>query len=160
VSTLSLVEQGHLSFWSIKTAIVFEPFNRSGDRFYSQVERASVLRWKLPPASTHIWIGRFADGYTLHAQANKLSKPKRKGFLSEAQVTTFIAGHLVIQVLTTRSEPGANVAAIIPTERPMPWDRLLTRIWPMDTAVISWPPPLAFGASGPTVDDLLARFTF
>jgi hypothetical protein len=68
---------------------------------------------------------------------------------AKASVSTFVIGHLVIQVVTVHHKPEhendpAGTVAIGDGE----WDKLVLRIWPAGTLPVAWPPQATFANSG------------
>jgi hypothetical protein len=68
---------------------------------------------------------------------------------AKASVSTFVIGHLAIQVVTVHHEPQhendpVGTVAIGQGE----WDKLLLRIWPAGTLAVAWPPQTTFADGG------------
>src|SRR5438094_3783346 len=78
---------------------------------------------------------------------------------AKASVSTFVVGHLAIQVVAIHPEPGHEDIRISVTIRPGPWEDLLSIVWPVGTRPVNWPPRLTFTNSGPiSIGTLIARW--
>jgi len=68
---------------------------------------------------------------------------------AKGSVSTFVIGHLVVQVVTVHHEPEReNVPVVTVSIGDGEWDKLLLRIWPAGTLPVAWPPQAMFANSG------------
>jgi hypothetical protein len=143
-------QQNSLSVWALKTAMVLDSVNaKERGRFYSEDECRSLREKRTIPEQTYVWIGAYVrEGYSADGTILSLDFPgKPKG--AKASVSTFVVGHLAIQVFTIHPEPQHKDLRVDHIQmRVGEWDKLLVRVWPIETKPVSWPPPLTFTNSG------------
>ena len=152
-------QQQLIATWALKTAMVFECMNDTGEWFYSQADRRHLLTILSPPAKdTIIWLGRHQGSRQAFAEGKKLSggKPIQNVALGEGSVMTLALGHLAIQVFTMKRRPEHQAIPITLNIKPGKWDASLIQIWPTVPA-FRWPPRLSFDGAG--LDRLSNRFT-
>jgi hypothetical protein len=69
---------------------------------------------------------------------------------AKASVSTFVIGHLVIQVVTVHHEPEHENARVERVAiKDGEWDKLLLTIWPVGTRPLAWPPQAIFSNKAP-----------
>jgi hypothetical protein len=148
-----------IALWTIKTAMVFECTVPARERFYSQADRDHLLTAFSPPADTSMWLGRFERSNLSFIQAMRLfgTVPKDNAPLGEGYVVTFALARLAIQVLTVRRKPAHLSSRVALAVRPGAWGRKLSQIWPIESAMMHWPPARSFSEEG--VQELCKRFT-
>ena len=157
---LEPLQQKCLARWAILKTIVLDVVDRKRPPFYTEEERESLR----PPLSsclvgTNVWIGRLASkgvhagGIDISGNIGEVPKAYR------GCVTTFILGHLVIQVRSLHVIPRfANFRMLHDTYKPGRWDESLLSTWPVFGS-ISWPPLLSFVERGQNpIAALLDRF--
>jgi hypothetical protein len=157
--SLDSSQQSTLAQWSVKTAMVFEATDRSRDWFYSVADRQGLSAAVLPDL-TCVWIGRYAQSNILCSEARKLyeNAPRYTDpFVGHA--ITFVIRRLVIQVLTVRLKPQFDTAGQVVLDiNKGPWESLLSKIWPTESALVKWPPAMSFDNSGISFPELSGRF--
>lgn len=161
---LRWTDQTLIAFWLIKTAMVFEAVKTGTPMFFTDQDRAHLLSAFSPPLEATMWIGRYAQHVGGYGEGRHLKKsialpPYSHSPLSEGYVNTFAFGHLVMQVICIRREPGAHVPNVTLHSRKGNWSKLLRQVWPIRNQRITWPPPLSFSDHGVTLDELGERFT-
>lgn len=143
-------QQTSLSVWALKTAMVLDAINaKDRGHFYSGEECERLRLHRAIPDQTYVWIGANSrEGYHADGTILTLDFPNApKG--AKATVSTFVVGHLEIQVITIRPEPQHNNIRVEDVQiRAGQWDKLLHRIWPAGTRSVTWPPPLTFTNRG------------
>lgn len=157
---LKRAEQWLISMWGIKTAMVFECTSPRKQWFYSDVERQTVSESYTPPTDTIIWLGRYVGSESLSGEGRSLFRAETKGGVTsgDGHVTTLVIRHLVIHLVTFRPAPQFKAAQKIVHVKSGPWNQSLIQIWPLQNAVVRWPPRLSFSDYGTTPDELNQRF--
>lgn len=92
-----------------------------------------------------LWLRRVRGSWLWSWRLNFPNAPKA----ARASDSTFVIGHLVIQVVTVHHEPeheNARVEGV--TIQDGEWDKLLLRIWPVGTHPVTWPPQATFRKAG------------
>lgn len=155
-------QQSSLTAWAMKTAMVLDSVNtRDRTLFYQKGECENLRVSSAIPPRTEIWIGRYSVRNTLGAFGTDLGiampeAPKA----ATGCATTILAGHLAIQVLAVHVLPEYKdqaVGGIAP--KPGRWNDLLTKVWPIGSQPIIWPPPLSFVETGPlAIATLMGRW--
>ena len=147
---LDTSQQSLLSAWAVKTAMVLDSTNpRERQSFYEKAECEKLRLSSTIPDRTRVWIGRSSlNG--LHADGTDVGIVTPDGtMIAKGNATTFIVGHLAIQVFAVHPLPeykDKTINEIAP--RPGPWNELLIQIWPANSRSVTWPPPLTFTGRG------------
>jgi hypothetical protein len=103
---LDATKQETIARWTLKTAMVFESLTPAERiRCYGKPER-QALRLALPlPPRTRVWIGRYSESglgaFGTDIWTNIHEVPKAGNGCG----TTFVIGHLIIQILTLHVPP-------------------------------------------------------
>jgi hypothetical protein len=147
-TSLDAEQQLTIARWAVKTAMVQDSiYTHTRKLFYTDSERAEIRAHLTIPNDTLVWLGQCSlrtlavDGYDVGLDfqtVTEIAKP------ANGTVSTFILGHLTLQVLTIHvPEPyrGRPWEARVTIDGP--WDRLLVPVWPT-TRSVSWPPSLHF----------------
>ncbi len=154
-------QQTLLSIWALKTAMVLDSVNaKERGHYYTRAECEALRLNRTIPDHTNVWIGAYSrEGYSADGTILSLDLPSAPK-AAKASLSTFVVGHLPIQVITIRPEPQHNNTRIEEVKiRPGQWDKLLLSIWPVEKRSIMWPPPLTFNNSGPqSIATLFARW--
>src|SRR5437867_1030127 len=99
---LDTSQQVLLATWAVKTAMVLDSTNtRERSAFYTEAECEQLRLTSTIPAHTRVWIGRSAlNG--LHADGTDvgLNGPDGATKIATGNASTFIVGHLALQVFT------------------------------------------------------------
>lgn len=152
---LDTSQQVLLATWAVKTAMVLDSTNtRERSTFYTKSECEQLRLTSAIPAHTRVWIGRSAlNG--LHADGTEvaLNGPDGASKIATGNASTFIVGHLALQVFAVHSLPehkGKYADSVFDSVQsgPGPWNQLLVQIWPAHTRTVTWPPPLTFTGTG------------
>jgi len=143
-------QQSLLSRWALKTAMVLDSTNRrKRNLFYDRAECENLRLNSTVPDRTRVWIGRSSlNG--LHADGTDVAIQAPDGTrIALGNATTFIVGHLALQVFVIHPLPQQHKNDPIDVApRPGPWDELLVQVWPPKTHSLNWPPGLTFTGSG------------
>lgn len=131
--------------WSAKTAMVMDSTTKAArPLFYTEEERHALMTSTAIPSRTTIWLGRFLGTANLGAVSVDVNIREPGRGLWPTRVTTFLLGHLVIQIVTVHTSAEYRDRTIRITCRKGPWDEILVACWPTDSRSLYWPPVLAF----------------
>lgn len=137
---LDLAQRAIVGMWSMKTAMVLEAIDAHDQRVYTQEERARLRSLSAIPERSLVWLARVLEP-TLLLSGKTLLRASESDERDRALATTFVFGHLAIQVASFRF--GANhppeVRVTTDVKRGA-WSESTVRIWPADEATVSWPP--------------------
>jgi hypothetical protein len=142
-------QQSLISTWAVKTAMVLDSTNtRARSLFYSRAECGSLRVNRTIPDRTRVWIGRSGlDG--LLADGTIVTIQKQDGVkIAFGSPTTFVVGHVALQVFTIHPLAGFESLHIDPAPRPGQWEKLLVELWPTKTYSVNWPPLWTFTGNG------------
>jgi hypothetical protein len=149
-TSLDAAQQTSLARWAVMKAMVLDGVNaKNRGHFFTRSECETLHLQQRIPDKTVVEIGAYAEsGYSADGTIVWLDFPNAPK-AAKASVSTFVIGHLVIQVVSVHHEPEhenapVNKVAIADGE----WDKLLLRIWPTATQPVAWPPQAAFENSG------------
>jgi hypothetical protein len=95
-----------ISLWATMFAMVVE-FGDEPSAVVPPVEREVFMRDLKPPLGARVWAGRLAGDlpYWFHRRAMRLTlDPSEVAGLPNAQLTTIVLGHLLLQVYLTTSD--------------------------------------------------------
>jgi hypothetical protein len=157
---LSLLPDGAvlLAAFAFKSAVIATCMNKSREPFFTPAAR---LRFKdsleIPPG-TQIWLARFSGGAAssglFSGHVLEPNAPKGTPLHNlEMYAFTYVAGRLVLQVLTHRWADIMKRGSPFPRLRPSRvWDSVSTQVWPNEGLPIGWPPEKYLG------DDSLDTF--
>ena len=138
-------QQSSLAIWAVKTSMVIEAVKpQIAHRFYKPDVRKTFRESRSRPYTTRMWIGRYNDSGLFAAASEieyNLTPLASPGFGS---VTTMIAGHLVLQVLSLNFPSEVHNTDIRIQQRAGNWDHLVLPLWPYEKSLL-WPPRLSFG---------------
>lgn len=148
---LDAAQQTSLALWAVMKAMVLDGVNaKNRGYFFTRNECEALRLQRRIPDKTVVEIGAYVrKGYSADGTIVSLDFPSAPK-ATKASVSTFVVGHLVIQVVTVHHEPEhendpVGRVAIAEGE----WDKLLLRIWPVGTQPVTWPPQATFDNSGP-----------
>lgn len=149
---LDAAQQKSLALWAVEKAMVLDAVNaKSRGHFFTRNECEALRLHRKSPDKTVVQIGAYVrSGYSANGTIVWLDFPNAPK-AAKASVSTFVIGHLVIQVVTVHHEPeheNARVEGV--TIRDGEWDKLLLRIWPVGIQLVTWPPQSTFSNSGPS----------
>ena len=157
---IDAANQEMIARWSLKTAMVFEALTfRGRTAYYSKSERESLRVISPSPHRTNVWIGRFhRTGLGAFGLDIKAGTETLMGIVN-AYCTTFVVGHLVIQVVTLHAPVEYDSSNINLSAKGGWLMGSVVPIWPTERT-ISWPPKISFtDPDGPfPLTELLDRF--
>lgn len=148
---IDLAAQTMVAVWATKTAMVFEALRVDPPWFYSDRERDLFRLQGRPPARTTVWIGKCAGHTGVYCSAFDMNGHVFGTDQATAcYLTTMAFGSLAIQIASGRFPDSIPMTATISVEETEgPWEQALTRVWPVASATVSWPPPVHLaGLSG------------
>lgn len=93
-------EQNLIAIWSAKTAMILDSA-RKELRFYEKSACQDLRLGSTIPKETAVWIGRYI-GRSIHVGDTNFEIENGPIHIGKGRATTFLFGHLAIQVLTTR----------------------------------------------------------
>ena len=139
---LDLPAQATLARWTVKTAMVFEAFNRDRPFLYEARERESLRTMDVLPSRTSVWIARCVDQPSLVASTNILATAP--GPDQARAISTNIAfGALAIHAVTVRAPEHVRSLVKITMDVTGNWDDTTLQIWPASPVARRWPPSTA-----------------
>ena len=147
---LDSAQQTSLALWAVMKAMVLDGVNaKNRGHFFTRNECESLRLDRRIPDKTVVQVGAYlrsgysADGTIVWFDFPNVPKA------AKASVSTFVIGYLVMQVVTVHHEPGHENAPVQGVMiRDGDWDKLLSRIWPIGTQSVTWPPQATFSNSG------------
>lgn len=139
-------DQNKLARWAVLKAMVLDSYNESRHFFYRPDERTELRNSSTLPSRTLVWLGRFstkafhAGGTDVWGEIERIPKA------SHSCITTFVVGHLVVQVLTLHvsgqfASQNVNIGCKMGN-----WRSNLLDIWPT-VDPLRWPPDVCFTAA-------------
>lgn len=131
--------------WALKIAMVLERFvGRGSSEFYSESERLALREDLAVPLRTHVWIAKGQDVPGFYATAGDFTDHHAGGPEGFAGYVTSLAfGDVALQIRTLRTP--AAFPAQVPVEVAStsgPWDKVALTVWPLDSAMVLWPPTI------------------
>jgi hypothetical protein len=147
-----------LAAFAFKCAVVADYSHMHSNPFFSPRARSEFgLNLSVPP-EVRVWLAAFQGAHSYSGRFDsQIIQPTPDGLLRgvEFSAFTYVAGHLALQVLAPRwTNPLWRTRLLPYTLKPDAyWDTAVTRFWPADGSVISWPPPQYIG------DDVVETFT-
>jgi hypothetical protein len=167
---LDQLQRMFVAAWSVKTAMMMDSTTKAAQPlFYTQEERRALMVSTAIPPRTTVWLGRFLGTMNIGAATTNVSVREEVGRgLWPTRVTTFLIGHLLIQVVTVHIQDVATYASAEYRNRTIlircakgPWNEILISCWPPNGCNLYWPPVLAFHEGIATIDflDLADRYT-
>src|SRR5260370_6566851 len=148
---LDAAQRTSLALWSVTKAMVLDGVNaKNRGHFFTRPECEALRLQRRIPDKTVVQIGAYVrSGYSADGTIVWFDFPNAPK-AAKASVSTFVIGHLVIQVVAVHHEPGHENAPVQGVMiRDGEWDKLLLRIWPVGTQPVTWPPQATFDNSGP-----------
>ena len=150
-TALDATQQTSLALWAVMKAMVLDAVNaKKRGHFFTRNECETLRLQRKIPDKTVVQIGAYVrKGYSADGTIVCLDFPNAPK-AAKGSVSTFVVGHLVIQVVTVhheREHENARVGAVAIADGE--WDKLLLPIWPVATAPATWPPHATFSNSGP-----------
>jgi hypothetical protein len=149
---LDAAQQTSLALWAVMKAMVLDAVNgKNRGHFFTQNECEALRLHRRIPDKTLVQIGAYVrSGYSADGTIVWLDFPNAVK-AAKASVSTFVIGHLVIQVVTVHHEPEHENAPVqCVTIRDGEWDQLLLPIWPVGARPVTWPLRTTFNNSGPS----------
>lgn len=147
---LDAAQQTLLALWAVEKAMVLDAVNaKNRGHFFTRNECDALRLHRRIPDQTVVQIGAYLrSGYSADGTIVWLDFPNAAK-AAKASVSTFVIGHLVMQVVTIHPEPEhKNVLVEGITGRGGEWDKLLLPIWPVGSRPVTWPPPAMFTNNG------------
>lgn len=147
---LDASQQTSLGLWSVMKAMVLDGVNaKNRGHFFTRNECEALRLQRRIPDKTVVQIGAYVrSGYSADGTIVWFDFPNAPK-AAKASVSTFVIGHLVIQVVTVHHEPEHENAPVQGVMiRDGEWGTLLLRIWPTGTQSVMWPPQATFSNSG------------
>lgn len=140
---LTKSDQERLSRWAVLKAMVLESCNDDRQLFYNRTQRTELKTSSTVPSRTLVWLGRLstkgfhAGGTDAWGDIDAIPRA------SHSCVTTVVAGHLVVQILTVRVIEQFATQAVNIGCKMGDWNATLLGIWP-SLGLVVWPPELSF----------------
>jgi hypothetical protein len=147
---LDATQQASLALWAVMKAMVLDGVNaKSRGHFFTRSECEALRLQRRIPDKTVVEVGAYVrGGYSADGTIVSFDFPNAPK-AAKANVSTFVIGHLVIQVVSVHHEPEHENAPVGRVAiRDGEWDKLLLRIWPIATQAVTWPPQATFDNSG------------
>lgn len=147
---LDVPQQTSLALWCVMKAMVLDGVNaKNRGHFFTRNECEALRLQRRIPDKTVVQIGAYVrSGYSADGTIVWFDFPNAPK-AAKASVSTFVIGHLVIQVVTVHHEPEHENAPVQGVMiRDGEWGTLLLRIWPTGTQSVMWPPQATFSNSG------------
>lgn len=133
----------------MKTMVLDGVNAKNRGHFFTRSECETLRLQRRIPDKTVVEIGVYVrSGYSADGTIVSFDFPNAPK-AAKASVSTFVIGHLVIQVVTVHHEPeheNASIGRVAIGDGE--WDKLLLRIWPVATQPVTWPPQATFENSG------------
>lgn len=155
---LDVSSQITIALWSLKTVMVLEALDQPRQRVYTQQEREQLRELSMIPWRSSVWLAKSVDSSFFMSSKNRHFPMKETDDISGVSITMALA-HFVVQVLTIRVPPEVGPDTCVKTNvQRGPWDQATVQIFPTQSALASWPPPLGLdGEVG--VNALAERFS-
>lgn len=133
----------NLAEWAVKCAMCIDTFDLRS-RFFTESECREFKLRRTIPDRTLVFAARFT-GRSLDANGSEftLIEPGNGDLLARGHVFNVMVGHLVLQVLSWHAEPQHKDKTIRLKATNGPWDKLTIQVWPIETKVENWPPPMS-----------------
>ena len=149
-----------LAAWTFKSAVVADHAHLHGHPFFSPRERSEFgLTLALPPG-IKIWIATFRGIHVYSGRFDcQVVEPCAPGPLRDIEfyAFTYVAGHLVLQLLSPRWKDPLRRNRFAPSLRPdSAWETAVTQFWPTAGSVLSW--PISPHLSDDSIDLFMNRF--
>ena len=147
---LDAAQQTSLALWAVEKAMVLDAVNaKNRGHFFTRDECEALRLHRKIPDKTVVQIGAYVrKGYSADGTIVWLDFPNAPK-AAKASVSTFVIGHLVIQVVTVHHEPEHENARVERVKiKDGEWDKLLLTIWPVGTRPLAWPPQAIFSNKG------------
>jgi hypothetical protein len=147
---LDSAQQTSLALWAVMKAMVLDGVNaKNRGHFFTRNECESLRLDRRIPGKTVVQVGAYLrSGYSADGTIVWFDFPNAPK-AAKTSVSTFVIGYLVMQVVTVHHEPGHENAPVqVVMIRDGDWDKLLSRIWPIGTQSVTWPPQATFTNSG------------
>jgi len=143
---LDAPQQWAIAAWSVKTAMTMHSTIHSArPMFYTPEEHRALMVSSSIPSRTTVFLGRYLGSPNLGGVAVDFTV-REIDRVSECPVraSTFLFGHLVVQVVTVHATPEYSDRTILIGCTQGPWDDSLVVCWPTKGRKLYWPPALAF----------------
>src|SRR5258708_6671786 len=154
---LDAAQQTSLALWSVMKAMVLDGVNaKNRGHFFTRNECEAFRLQRRIPDKTVVQIGAYVrSGYSADGTIVWFDFPNAPK-AAKASVSTFVIGHLVIQVVTVHHEPGHENAPVQGVMiRDGEWGTLLSRICPRGTQSGRCPPQASFSNRGESTTAML-----
>ena len=107
-------DQGVVSLWAVKTALVVERTYSNENRAISGLEAAVLFRDRCPPHGVWVYLARMDEGHGVWHRSWRLPRLVPPGFdgdrVTNDYAATFSLGRLVLQVIGIRDSDSVGVA--------------------------------------------------
>jgi len=153
---LDSTAQAMVAQWSVKTAMVLEALDPNEKREYAKEDRHRLRSVAAIPTRTSVWLAACAEPSFFMSSKNRHSglDPQSPAAVS----TTIVLAHAVLQVFTIRlAEEVRPETGVTVDVRRGPWEQATIRVWPPQSTVVSWPPPIGLNG-GEGLDIFADRF--
>lgn len=148
---ISLLPRGiaTLASFAFKNAIICSYGNSIREPFFTPAVRSRFRASLLIPDGIQMWVGEYGGDATFRRFAGMVVSPRNAQDATwndiELYPFTYVAGRLVLQVLTLRWRDVRKRGIPLPTPIISDmWDEAAIRFWPPDGLPVSWPPPKYF----------------
>lgn len=149
------------SFTFMKAAVAATQIAENNEAFFTRAQRERFRKsLATPDVGVRMWIGAF-QGKALHSgrfvpAVLSSQAPQLRGV--EYFTFTYLAGHLLLQLLAGRFKDIRHRTRDLPMLRPDPfWDEACIQFWPpMNVSGITWPRTKYFDDEG--LKDFIDRF--
>ena len=143
---LDISGQTTIALWSLKTAMVLEALDQPQKRSYTQQEREQLRNLSVIPYRTSVWLATSVDRSLFLSSKNRHMQTEDNNDNSGVSITISLS-HVVFQIFTIRVPPEVGPSTLVTTKvRRGPWDKSTVQIWPIQTTLASWPPPLGLNS--------------
>jgi hypothetical protein len=149
-TTLNEHQQHLICEWGVKTSMVSDSMKgrKAPNRFYRKEECIALKEANEIPSRSMIWIGGLDEPNHLNNSGTDFSLMGQDGSkIARASVSTFVAGHFAIQILTVHPIEGHTAQIQVPS-KPGDWDNMLIPVWPIQSPTVAWPPKVSFTNGG------------
>jgi hypothetical protein len=83
----------------------------------------------------------------LNGAGFELNMPDTNELLARGHVCNVMVGHVVLQVLSRRTEPQHEGKLVQIRAAAGPWDKLTVPIWPIEKQSVNCPPPVSLSTN-------------
>lgn len=141
--SLDRQNQQNLAEWAVKCAMCSDTADVH-PRFFTEHECHAFRHKRTIPDRTLVFAARFT-GRSLDSNGVDftLIEPTSGDLLVRGHIYNVMVGHVVLQALSWRPEPQHRDKIIRMRATDGPWDKLTVQIWPVESKLVNWPPPMS-----------------